>query len=455
VGAATRRVTPTARLGGPRRPSRGPGRSIRPRVVHAQIVAFGGTLLISAALATWWSPRASAISLLPVADTLTMIHDRTAVVPAPGVLGNDVGLGDGATAVLDTPPSHGTVDLAPNGGYTYTPVAGYVGTDRFYYHPTGLLVIKTSVTITITNKVPVANDDAYSTVTGGTLNVPAPGILTNDTDGDGDVLTAGLVNGSGNGSLSISASGAFSFTSGGSFVGVRTFTYRVSDGATSSGTATVSITVRPQATPPPPTPSPTPAPTPTPVPSPTPTPTATPAPTIVPTLSPLPTLPPLPTVVPLPSLTLLPTPRPTAIGSERPAPSESPSASGTADPTAASSAEASSGPGSSGPIGVGTFGAQPSIGPGSQGPTAVQPVGFAVGRGDLGSIDGLGDLGVVGVGSLVEWAVPSLVLSVPGLLLVLAVVAQTIGGVLWLPVARRWLGGFGIRRRRTTERPSA
>jgi hypothetical protein len=410
-------------------------------------VAFGGTLLVSAALASWWSPTASAISLLPVADTLSMIHDRTAVVPAPGVLGNDVGLGGGATAVLDTPPSHGTVDLAPNGGYTYIPAAGYVGTDRFYYHPTGLLVIKTSVTITITNKVPVANDDAYSAVTGVTLTVPAPGILTNDTDGDGDVLTASLVNGSGNGSLSISASGAFSFTSGGSFVGTRTFTYRVSDGASLSGTATVSITVRPQATPPPPTPSPTPAPTPTP--------TATPAPTIVPTLSPLPTLPPLPTVVPLPSVTLLPTPRPTAIGSERPTPSEGPSASGTADPTAESSAEASSAPGSSGPIGVGTFGAQPSIGPGSQGPTAVQPVGFAVGRVDLGSIDGLGDVGVVGIGSLVEWAVPALVLSVPGLLLVLAVLAQTVGGVLWLPVARRWLGGFGIRRRRATERRPA
>lgn len=39
-------------------------------------------------------------------------------------------------------------------------------------------------------------------------------------------------------------------------------------------------------------------------------------------------------------------------------------------------------------------------------------------------------------------------LTVPGLLLMLAVLAQLSTGVLWLPVVRRWLGAFGIGRRR-------
>jgi hypothetical protein len=78
-----------------------------------------------------------------------------------------------------------------------------------------------------------------------------------------------------------------------------------------------------------------------------------------------------------------------------------------------------------------------------------------VGRGDLGQIDGLGDVGIVGIGGLVIWAVPALVLSVPGLLLLLAVLAQAAGALFWLPVARRWLGGFGIRRRRESDRSSA
>jgi hypothetical protein len=45
------------------------------------------------------------------------------------------------------------------------------------------------------------------------------------------------------------------------------------------------------------------------------------------------------------------------------------------------------------------------------------------------------------------WAVPGLVLSVPGLLLVLIVIgAQAVGAIAWLPVVRRRIGAFGIRR---------
>jgi hypothetical protein len=47
-----------------------------------------------------------------------------------------------------------------------------------------------------------------------------------------------------------------------------------------------------------------------------------------------------------------------------------------------------------------------------------------------------------------DWAVPALALTVPGLLLMLAVLAQLSVGALWLPVVRRWLGSFGVGRRR-------
>ena len=49
-----------------------------------------------------------------------------------------------------------------------------------------------------------------------------------------------------------------------------------------------------------------------------------------------------------------------------------------------------------------------------------------------------------GLGSML-WGVPSLILSVPGLLLVIAIGAQALGGLAWLPVARRKLGAFGLR----------
>jgi hypothetical protein len=51
-------------------------------------------------------------------------------------------------------------------------------------------------------------------------------------------------------------------------------------------------------------------------------------------------------------------------------------------------------------------------------------------------------LGALGVG--VEWGVPALVMGVPGLLIILIVLAQSLGGAAWLPVVRRRIGGFGI-----------
>jgi hypothetical protein len=47
-----------------------------------------------------------------------------------------------------------------------------------------------------------------------------------------------------------------------------------------------------------------------------------------------------------------------------------------------------------------------------------------------------------------DWAVPGLVLSVPGLLLLLAVLAQSLGALAWLPIVRRRIGAFGPERRR-------
>ena len=81
------------------------------------------------------------------------------------------------------------------------------------------------------------------------------------------------------------------------------------------------------------------------------------------------------------------------------------------------------------------------------GGTATQPA-------DLGDI-GLAAASLGGFGAFL-WAVPSLALSVPGLLLVVAILAQAAGGLAWIPVARRKIGGFGLRRnqpRSTRSRP--
>jgi hypothetical protein len=55
-----------------------------------------------------------------------------------------------------------------------------------------------------------------------------------------------------------------------------------------------------------------------------------------------------------------------------------------------------------------------------------------------------------------DWAVPGLVLSVPGLLLVVVAVGiQVVGAMAWLPVVRRWIGVFGLgSRRRSRQKPA-
>ncbi|TME30249.1 MAG: hypothetical protein E6I62_09195, partial [Chloroflexi bacterium] len=202
-------------------------------------------------------PARAALITVPVPDVLTMRHDRTAVVPAPGVLGNDIGLLGGTTAILTSPPTHGSVTLQSNGGYTYVPNASYVGTDVFHYRPSGLLTPSTTVTITITNAAPVSLPDSYQATAGVALHVAAPGVMSNDSDADGDGLTASLVTSASHGSLSLSTNGAFTYTANGGYSGADAFTYRAGDGLSWSAVATVALQVSQ------PAPSPSPSPTPT------------------------------------------------------------------------------------------------------------------------------------------------------------------------------------------------
>ncbi|MBA2720699.1 MAG: hypothetical protein H0U52_15885, partial [Chloroflexi bacterium] len=43
-----------------------------------------------------------------------------------------------------------------------------------------------------------------------------------------------------------------------------------------------------------------------------------------------------------------------------------------------------------------------------------------------------------------DWQIPGLALSVPGLLVILAITLQLGGGLAWLPLVRRKLGAFGV-----------
>ena len=91
------------------------------------------------------------------------------------------------------------------------------------------------------NKAPVATGDAFKAKKGKTLSVPAPGVLKNDSDPDGDSLTAQLVSDPAKGTLTFEADGSFAYTPNVA-KGTDSFTYRVSDG--NGGTDTAKVTIK-------------------------------------------------------------------------------------------------------------------------------------------------------------------------------------------------------------------
>ena len=97
--------------------------------------------------------------------------------------------------------------------------------------------------MTAVNDAPVAVNDSYSTNEDTPLTVNAPGVLGNDTDVDGDSLTAVLVTGPTHGTLTLNSNGSFTYTPTANYNGPDSFTYRVSDGSALSNIATVSLTV--------------------------------------------------------------------------------------------------------------------------------------------------------------------------------------------------------------------
>jgi surface protein with Ig-like domain/Big-like domain-containing protein/VCBS repeat protein len=110
------------------------------------------------------------------------------------------------------------------------------------------------VTVTDGNDRPVANDDRLQIDQGGTAvslgpNPPdyeAVSVLWNDTDADGDTLTATLTTQALNGTATINPDGTFQYVHDGTATTTDSFRYRASDGNGGNMQATVFVAIGPQ-----------------------------------------------------------------------------------------------------------------------------------------------------------------------------------------------------------------
>ncbi len=193
---------------------------------------------------------------------------------APGVLANDTDPDGDPLHVISyningtnhpagmptTISGVGTFTLNADGSYTFVPVAGYTGTVVITYTVNdGTSSATATLTITVgntNNNAPTPQDDNAFVIQNTTYNENAPGLLSNDSDPDGDPLsitdftvngntyTAGSTAHLPQGDLTINSDGSYTFVPANGYTGnLPTITYTVSDGQ-DTATANLHITVR-------------------------------------------------------------------------------------------------------------------------------------------------------------------------------------------------------------------
>ena len=205
----------------------------------------------------WLIIAGPALGQVAVNDSYSVDEDATLNVSAPGVLGNDIP-SSGLLAIQQSSGSNGSAVLNSNGSFSYTPDANFFGTDSFTYFVTDGIGESSLATVTVTvnpvNDPPTTMSDSYAVNEDTTLSRnAAQGVLANDSDIDGNALTASLVSNVGDGSLTLNPNGSFTYTPDENFVGEDSFEYRAVDGVTPNGQnppVTVTITVNPVNDPP-------------------------------------------------------------------------------------------------------------------------------------------------------------------------------------------------------------
>ncbi|MEP7285329.1 MAG: Ig-like domain-containing protein [Chloroflexota bacterium] len=188
---------------------------------------------------TVWAAGATPVA---VRDSYVAAFGTPLSVPAgSGLLVNDydpdtMTTGTGIVVLGYSQPAHGTVSVVTNGAFTYTPNAGFAGTDTFTYDiqdttPPPLTSSFVPVTITVLrSRPPFAEPDNYVTTQNVSLNIPAAsGLLINDMDPNGDSITVDGFSFPAHGTNTVVTNGAFTYVPNTNYLGVDTFIYRIKD----------------------------------------------------------------------------------------------------------------------------------------------------------------------------------------------------------------------------------
>jgi Ca2+-binding RTX toxin-like protein len=200
---------------------------------------------------------AGSVEFFSLSDTVDNTGDAPTANPDQATTNEDVPViidvllndtdpnGDVLTVTTATSPN-GTITINPNGTLNYTPAQDFNGTDTITYTVTDPAGNTSSSTVTVLvnpiNDAPVATDDTAATA----VNQPVTfGVLGNDTDVDGDVLSVLGTPTSADGTVVVNGDGTLTFTPDTGFTGVAEISYQITDGNGGTDTAIVSVQVGP------------------------------------------------------------------------------------------------------------------------------------------------------------------------------------------------------------------
>lgn len=188
-----------------------------------------------------------------VNDFIEVDEGKVATVLKNGtanLLDNDFKLTTNLTPIIVTNPINGTLTFNSNGTFSYVHNGSETLSDSFTYKITEGATESNLATVTVTvnpvNDAPVATSDQIAIKNGEATTLLVGGgsnVLANDTDAEKNPLTALLVAGPTNGTLTFNSNGTFEYKHNGSDTVSDSFTYKTNDGNVDSNIATVNITI--------------------------------------------------------------------------------------------------------------------------------------------------------------------------------------------------------------------
>jgi hypothetical protein len=179
----------------------------------------------------------------------------TVNVVANDAAGNPGGSLNLASLTITSNPAHGSVVVNSDGTITFTPAAGYVGTDQLTYQicDNSVPALCQTAVVYFTVSAPAApvhttavDDYASVTASPNGTNSVSGNVLSNDTNSAGGTLSATLVSGpsAAQGVFTLNANGSYTFTPSPGFSGPVDIVYTACAGSVCE-TATLHILVDP------------------------------------------------------------------------------------------------------------------------------------------------------------------------------------------------------------------